>query len=1230
MLIRCSVLFYWLVLFSHPTITVNNGATCNSENFKDNNTLARKSSEYLNRFVGGCCTHDVVNYIRRESDGVCANSMESGGGSTCYNEPRSKLEKTIEARHATYNIVANSKENIMSTTTTTKTESDTESSLLHMTADYTDNLVDAEYIVVFVGYYTTAARYSFIRSALRNFNSSLWVITKHSEYVSGWPSDFDVVRFTFGRAENIQYCVNDDSKISASDEKSSASGEFRRFGTSCGSSVARSMEEAALLALRRHRCVRLVSQQRRVSRVLHHFNTSSEVFTTSRGFGDGTDWADVRGSSNLHLLAAFDSGSDSGQSAILHDARRLWNELDERGQSVRVAVFDTGLNSGHAHFDTRVRERTNWTNERRVVDDLVGHGTFIAGLIAGGDSRCPGLAPAANLYIYRVFSRQQTSYTSWFLDAFNHAIARRVHVLNLSIGGTDFMDTVFVEKVRQVTASGVVMVSAIGNDGPLFGTCNNPADQSDVIGVGAIGGGAGSSGVPHMAKFSSRGMTTWELPAGYGRLKPDLVAPGVRLRGSGVDGGCRSLSGTSMAAPLVTGAVVLLVDALRRGVANTTTTNTTSANPASIKQALLASARRIPTASMFEQGAGQLQLVSSRVQLLRQQRKRFLSAHPPYLDLTECHYMWPYCSQPLYYSSQPVLANITLLSAGCVSARVRGRPVWQPDRNVAGSQWLRVAVSYSRLLWPWSGWLAVSLSVVAEAQHWQGVVRGRLSISVECGGNVSTHGIGSSGVGASVSVPVRARVIATPPRARRILWDQFHSLRYPGGYFPRDWLADSGDGSRRKTGGGFANGHSGGASGGLLDWLGDHVHTNFADMYRSLRSAGYYVEVLGEPLSCFHAVNYGTLMLVDTEDEFFDEELAKLRSDVEREGLSLLVFADWYNVSVMRRVRFYDENGRRWRLPVTGGANVPALNRLLAPWNVALGDRVLSGPLTSLFAASVDDNNHNDKNQRIPQFASGVELVRFPAHGMLVRQKLSDQGALIVDARRVEVPDALVLGLLQTEAELGSFDAKAGRIAVFGDSDCLDSSRGTGGDCFSLLTALLQFTSTGQIPSTLRTEDPVDRSLPLSSPGSPAQAPPDSQLHQYSRVLDPLGNGSQQRPMPTCGSVLGPDDSSTDSGVLQWARVSLQELDSIPEEDTDDYPAVETIDSLASLLSLPPRVSSVTWSSSKLPVDSPTETSFLTPLLVLLVCCLVLAGFWYRLRSSRSSKLRPTSSNVHV
>jgi membrane-bound transcription factor site-1 protease len=85
-----------------------------------------------------------------------------------------------------------------------------------------------------------------------------------------------------------------------------------------------------------------------------------------------------------------------------------------------------------------------------------------------------------------------------------------------------------------------------------FSTLNNPADQMDVVGVGGI------NWEDQIAKFSSRGMTTWELPSGYGRLKPDLVTYGSGVHGSALKSGCKSLSGTSVASPVVAGAVALL------------------------------------------------------------------------------------------------------------------------------------------------------------------------------------------------------------------------------------------------------------------------------------------------------------------------------------------------------------------------------------------------------------------------------------------------------------------------------------------------------------------------------------------------------------------------------------------------------------------------------------------------------------------------------------------------
>lgn len=190
------------------------------------------------------------------------------------------------------------------------------------------------------------------------------------------------------------------------------------------------------------------------------------------------------------------------------------------------------------------------------------------------------------------------SFTSWFLDAFNYAIYTKMDIVNLSIGGPDFNDAPFVDKVHEVTAAGIAMVSAIGNDGPLYGTLNNPADMLDVLGVGGV------DAAGNMASFSSRGVTLWEQPYGQGRVKPDVVAYGVGVLGSAIDKGCRTLSGTSVAAPVVAGAAALVASALPRARRHLL-------NPASIKQVMIEGAARLPTPNVHEQGMGLINVVKS-------------------------------------------------------------------------------------------------------------------------------------------------------------------------------------------------------------------------------------------------------------------------------------------------------------------------------------------------------------------------------------------------------------------------------------------------------------------------------------------------------------------------------------------------------------------------------------------------------------------------------------------
>jgi len=108
----------------------------------------------------------------------------------------------------------------------------------------------------------------------------------------------------------------------------------------------------------------------------------------------------------------------------------------------------------------------------------------------------------------------------------------------------------------------------------------------------------------------------------------------------------------------------------------------------------------------------------------------------------------------------------------------------------------------------------------------------------------------SKGVESSIAVPVKVMIVPQPPRSRRLLWDQYHNLRYPPGFFPRDSLQSKAS---------------------PLDWHGDHPHTNFHDLFNYLREQNYYLEVLGQPYTCFNAELYGSLLIVDPEEVFASE-----------------------------------------------------------------------------------------------------------------------------------------------------------------------------------------------------------------------------------------------------------------------------------------------------------------------------------------------------------------------
>ncbi|MCD7452831.1 Membrane-bound transcription factor site-1 protease [Datura stramonium] len=878
--------------------------------------------------------------------------------------------------------------------------------------------------------------YHFLRSS-QNQTLTLTTSTDSKSYTTAGPHDYQhhwkqqsysrnyIVRFhQYKEAEDLHNYLQNNVKFKGwewIERKNPAA----RFPTDFGLvAIEESVKELVLENFRKLVLVKDVSLDLSYQRVvleeknenigafINENKRAGKIFT-SMSFSKDQNYA-VDNTSNMKISWKRELLMQKSQVTSLFGADSLWSR-GYTGTKVKMAIFDTGIRADHPHF-RNIKERTNWTNEDTLNDNL-GHGTFVAGVIAGQDEECLGFAPDTEIYAFRVFTDAQVSYTSWFLDAFNYAIATNMDVLNLSIGGPDYLDLPFVEKVWELTANNIIMVSAIGNDGPLYGTLNNPADQSDVIGVGGIDYN------DHIASFSSRGMSTWELPHGYGRVKPDIVAYGREIMGSKISTGCKSLSGTSVASPVVAGIVCLLVSVIpenkRKDILN----------PASVKQALVEGAAKLTGPNIYEQGAGRVNLLES-FEILMSYEPR-ASIFPGVLDYNDCPYSWPFCRQPLYAGAMPVIFNATILNGMAVIGYVESPPTWHPfgeDGNL-----LSVHFTYSDVIWPWTGYLALHMQIKEEGAQFSGVIEGNITVKI-----YSPPAPGEKSRRSSTCVlQLKLKVVPTPPRTVRILWDQFHSIKYPPGYIPRDSLDVRND---------------------ILDWHGDHLHTNFHIMFDTLRDAGYYVETLGSPLTCFDARQYGTLLLVDLEDEYFPEEIKKLRDDVINSGLSVVVFADWYNVDTMVKMRFFDDNTRSWWTPVTGGSNVPALNDLLASFGIAFGNKILNGDFVL--------------NGEQSRYASGTDILKFPRGGYLHSFPFMDS------SESGATQNILLSGMTKTDTPiLGLLEVGGGRIAVYGDSNCLDSSHMVT-NCYGLLKKMLDFTSRN-IKDPMLFSDSVRQEKPL-------------------------------------------------------------------------------------------------------------------------------------------------------
>ena len=291
------------------------------------------------------------------------------------------------------------------------------------------------------------------------------------------------------------------------------------------------------------------------------------------------------------------------------------------GAGVTVALVDTGVADLPDLAGRIVQVETdplgtkgscvNLSGEAGCGDSY-GHGTFLAGLIAGtgaaSGGQYRGVAPGARIVSLKIAGRDGAADVSNVIAAIQWVVSFRekygIRVLNLSLG-TDSTQSYRVDPlnyaVERAWGSGIVVAVSASNRGPGAGTISKPGDDPFVLTVGAVDDRATSGiGDDRLPNFSSRGPT-----AADGLAKPDVVAPGAHLVSLSAPGSeiatrfpsampapYRRGSGTSMATAVVSGSVALML----------------AANPAltpdRVKYALTATARPVASTDRMAVGAG--------------------------------------------------------------------------------------------------------------------------------------------------------------------------------------------------------------------------------------------------------------------------------------------------------------------------------------------------------------------------------------------------------------------------------------------------------------------------------------------------------------------------------------------------------------------------------------------------------------------------------------------------
>lgn len=218
-----------------------------------------------------------------------------------------------------------------------------------------------------------------------------------------------------------------------------------------------------------------------------------------------------------------------------------WSETE--GEGVRVGIIDTGVDADHVELKNRIKEGINFSGgSREYFYDDNGHGTHIAGIIAAERNGVGiiGVAPKADLYVAKAFGKDGKTDYEAIEKSVRWLWEKNVDAINMSFS-SDYTSANYRSLIWDTHRRGISIICAAGNEGEMGdNTIGYPANYPETVAVSAVDINK------HIADFSSRGSAA------------EICAAGIDVYSAYPGGRYALLSGTSMACPVITGAVAIL------------------------------------------------------------------------------------------------------------------------------------------------------------------------------------------------------------------------------------------------------------------------------------------------------------------------------------------------------------------------------------------------------------------------------------------------------------------------------------------------------------------------------------------------------------------------------------------------------------------------------------------------------------------------------------------------